>query len=63
MATRAELQNPEYVPYEMELRYLLRDNKTPRLQQYQSRHGWRDVTSIREAEIPTGNATPNARNA
>lgn len=63
MATQKELRDPDYVPYEMELRFILRKNKTPRLQQYQSRNGWPNVTAIREADIPTGDATPNARNA
>ena len=67
MATKEELLDPDFVPYEGELRFLQGPGQAqaanPTLQQYQSRHGWHDVPRVRASDIPTDGATPNAVNA
>lgn len=63
MATRDELKDPDFLPYDRDLRWLASDGSQRRLQQYNSLDGWTDVPVLHEAEVPTGGATPNARNA
>lgn len=67
MAKKEELQDPTFVPYEGELRFLIREGDIrsggeANLQQYQSRHGWHDVPYLSQSEIPVGHG-PNARNS
>lgn len=62
MATRDELKDPDFLPYEGENRWLGNGDER-RLQRYNSKDGWADVPVLHETEIPTGGATPNARNA
>ncbi len=63
MATRDELKDPDFLPYEGENRWLASDGRERRLQRYNGIDGWTDVPVLHEAEIPTGGHTPNARNA
>lgn len=63
MATTKQLMDPDYIPYEGELRWLFKDRGSRKLQQYQSGRGWKNVARIDESDIPTGGKTPNACNA
>lgn len=64
MATREELRDPDYLPYEGELRYLSHNDRSGKvLQQFQSKTGWSNISQIHPSEIPTGGVKPNTRNA
>lgn len=60
MATREELMDPDFVPYQGELRWIeCRGHR--KLQQYQAAMGWHDIPELPESEIPRGRM-PNCKN-